>query len=90
MKLFVVVFTLTHKVLHHGRIVMRRRSQTQQLLTTRNSGVVDGLHVDVVSLHHDVTHPGVQFSIAHLLKWTNEMCRLPCGAIYCIVVHLNF
>lgn len=57
---------LTHKVLHHGRVMMRRRSQTQQLLTARHRGVVDGLDVDVVSLQQSVTHLGVQLSIAHL------------------------
>lgn len=61
---------LTHKVLHHGRVMMRRRSQTQQLLTSRHCGVVDGLDVDVVSLQQSVTHLGVQLSITHLQNWS--------------------
>lgn len=58
--------TLTHKMIHHGRIMMRRRSQAQQLLATRHCGVVDGLDVDVVSFQQGVTHLVVQLSIAHL------------------------
>lgn len=58
--------TLTNKVLHHGRIVMRRRSQAQQLLTSRHCGVVDGLDVDVVPVQQGVAHLGVQLSITHL------------------------
>ena len=60
------VSALTDKVLHHGGVVMRRRSQTQQLLTSRHSGVVDGLDVDVVSLQQNIAHLSVQLSVAHL------------------------
>lgn len=58
--------SLTHKVLHHGGVVMRGWSQAQQLLTTGHGGVVDGLHVDVVSLQQTVTHSCVQLGVAHL------------------------
>lgn len=64
--LIVRIPTLTHEVLHHGRIMMRRRSQAQQLLATRHCGVVDSLDVDVVSFQQGVTHLVVQLSIAHL------------------------
>lgn len=57
---------LTHKVLHHSRVVMGGRSQAEQLLTAGHSGVVDGLHVDVVSLQQNVTHLCVQLGVAHL------------------------
>lgn len=70
----VVVFTshgkgssaLTHKVLHHGWVVMRGRGQAQQLLAAGHGGVVDGLHVDVVPLQQAVTQRGVQLGVAHL------------------------
>lgn len=58
--------TLTHKVLHHGRVVVRRRSQPQQLLTARHCGEVDGLNIDVVLLQQGVAHLGVQLSISYL------------------------
>lgn len=58
--------TLTHKILHHSGIVMGGRSQAQQLLTAGHGGVVDGLHVDVVSLQQTVTHLCVQLSVAYL------------------------
>lgn len=47
---------LTNKVFHHLRGVVRRRGDTQKLISPGNSGVVDGLHVDVMATHHDVTH----------------------------------
>lgn len=60
--------TLTHKVLHHGRVVVGRGSQAQELLTAGHRRVVDGLHVDVVPLQQDVAHLGVELSVAHLSK----------------------
>lgn len=57
---------LTHKVLHHGWVVMRGRGQAQQLLAAGHGGVVDGLHVDVVFLQQAVAQRGVQLGVAHL------------------------
>lgn len=62
------VSSLTHEVFHHGRVVMRRRSQAQQLLAAGHGGVVDGLHIDVVFLQHAVTHLCVQLGVAHLRR----------------------
>lgn len=57
---------LTHKVLHHGGVVMRGRGQAQQLLAAGHGGVVDGLHVDVVFLQQAVAQRGVPLGVAHL------------------------
>lgn len=50
---------LTNKVFHHLGGVMRRWGDTQELFSPGNSGIVDGLHVDVVATHHEVTHLSV-------------------------------
>lgn len=68
----------THKVLHHGGLVMRRRSQAQQLLTAGHGRVVDGLHVDVVLLQQSVTHLCVQLGVAHLSQHHGKV-SVDCG-----------
>ena len=62
---------LTHKVLHHGGVVMGGGGQAEQLLSTGDRGVVDGLDVDAVSLQQGVTHHGVELGVAHLW-WHRE------------------
>lgn len=76
---------LTHEVLHHGGVVMRRGSQAQQLLTAGHGGVVDGLHVDVVSLQQTVTHLCVQLGVAHLRQEKGECGRKECLAAFVVV-----
>lgn len=57
---------LTDKVLHHLGGVVRCCSDTQELLSPGYGGIVDGLNVNVVPAHHDVTHLCVFLSIRHL------------------------
>lgn len=57
---------LTHKVLHHGRVVVWGGGQAEELFPPWDGGVVDGLHVDVVSLQQRVAHPGVELRVPHL------------------------
>lgn len=57
---------LTDKVFHHLRGVVRCCSNTQKLVSPGYSGIVDGLNVNVVPAHHEVTHLCVFLSIRHL------------------------
>lgn len=57
---------LTDKVFHHLRGVVRCCSNTQKLVSSGYSGIVDGLNVNVVPAHHEVTHLCVFLSIRHL------------------------
>lgn len=57
---------LTDKVFHHLGGVVRCCSDTQKLLSPSYGGIVDGLNVNVVPAHHDVTHLCVFLSIRHL------------------------
>lgn len=54
---------LTNKVFHHLRGVVRCWGNTQELISPGDGWVVDGLHVDVVATHHDVTHLRVLLSV---------------------------
>ena len=63
---------LTNKVFHHLRGVVRGWGNPQKLLAPGNSGIVDGLHIDVVAIHHDVTHLCVFLSIGNLKRETQD------------------
>lgn len=54
---------LTNKVFHHLRGVVRCWGDAQKLFSPGNGGIVNGLHIDVVMTHHEVTHLCVFFSI---------------------------
>lgn len=46
--------------------MVRCRGNTQKLISPGNCGIVDGLHVDVVATHHDVTDLRVFLSVGYL------------------------
>lgn len=71
---FTTTHCLTNKVFHHLRGVVRCCSNAQKLLSPGYSGIVDGLNVDVVPAHHEVTHLRVFLSVRYLdntLEWIN-------------------
>lgn len=57
---------LTNKVFHHLRGVVRCWGDTQKLISPGNGGIIDGLHVNAVTTHHEVTHLCVFLSIGYL------------------------
>lgn len=67
---------LTDKVAHHLGCVVGRGGDTQQLLSPGHGGVVDGLHIDVVTGHHDVTHLCVLLCICHLPTEGSSVAQL--------------
>lgn len=71
----IIEANLTNKVLHHLWCVVRSWSNAQQLIPPSNGGVIDGLHVDIMATHHDVTHLCVLLRVGHLqqLKHTDMM-----------------
>lgn len=50
---------LFNKIVHHLWGVVRRGGNAEKLIPPGYSRVVDGLDVDVVLAHHDVTHQRV-------------------------------
>lgn len=62
---------LTDEVAHHLRRVVRRGSDAQQLFSASHRGVVNGLDVDVIAAHHDVTHLRVLLCVRHLRTHTS-------------------
>lgn len=63
---------LTDKVLHHLGSVVWGGGDAEDLLSPSHSGVVDGLHIDVVARHHDVTHLCVLGCVRHLQQGVKE------------------
>lgn len=61
------IIRLTDKIFHHLWCVMWRRSDAKEFIATCNGGIIDGLDVDVVAVHHDVTHGRVLLRIRNLL-----------------------
>lgn len=67
---FTTLLYLTNKVFHHLGGVVRCCSDTEELVSPGYSGIVDGLNVNAVPAHHEVTHLCVFLSIRHLdNKW---------------------
>lgn len=46
---------------------MRSWGNAQQLISPGNGGIVDGLNIDVMATHHDVTHLRVFLSVRNLI-----------------------
>lgn len=67
-RLFTTTHRLTDKVFHHLRGVVRCCSDTQKLLSPGYCGIVDGLNVNIVPAHHEVTHLCVFLSIRYLVQ----------------------
>lgn len=67
-RVFTTTHRLTDKVFHHLRGVVRCCSDTQKLLSPGYCGIVDGLNVNIVPAHHEVTHLCVFLSIRYLVQ----------------------
>lgn len=80
-----IIYSLhTNEVEHHLRGVVRCGGDAQELLSFSHSGVVDRLHVDVVTRHHGVTDLSVLLCVCHL---PNRCVMCPIHILKCLQIN---